>query len=401
MNNSVEVLINDEYAGEPPSKRLLGYLLAQRRKGVGIVGTYCGYAPVELIFALDLIPATLCAFSNTPIEAAEAVLPANLCPLIKASYGFILTDTCPFFGISDAVVAETTCDGKKKMFELIADRKPMHVMDLPQLPDEPEALDNWTAMIRKLQRFLERVFQRTTTDEKIEQAIRETNVVVRQMNRVFDYLALDRPVIGWEELYDLFFLAQAAPAPEILPLFGDVLKKLEGRRRDGYVYGREGVPRVMVTGCPVAGDAAKVLHIIEKAGGTIVALEACSGMKPYMSSIEEGTGDPVRALAAHYLTIPCSCMTPNSRRLAGIDTLIERFKVDAVVDVVLQACHSYNVESHKVGEHVREKHGLPFLKIETDYSQGDVGQIYTRVQALLEICERTTAKDVRKKACLP
>jgi benzoyl-CoA reductase/2-hydroxyglutaryl-CoA dehydratase subunit BcrC/BadD/HgdB len=37
---------------------------------------------------------------------------------------------------------------KKKMFELAAEVKPMHVMDLPQLPDEPEALANWTKMIR-------------------------------------------------------------------------------------------------------------------------------------------------------------------------------------------------------------------------------------------------------------
>ena len=76
------------------------------------------------------------------------------------------------------------------------------------------------------------------------------------------------------------------------------------------------------------------------AGGVIVALEACSGMKPYMSFIEEDTGDPIRALASHYLKIPCSCMTPNNRRLDRIDELIERFKPNAVVDVILQACHS-------------------------------------------------------------
>jgi len=120
MNNTVELLINDEYTGEPPSKRLLAYLQSKRTKGAKIVGTYCSYAPVELIRAFDLVPATLCAFSNATVEAAEAVLPANLCPLIKSSYGFIITDTCPFFGLSEAVVAETTCDGKKKMFELIS-----------------------------------------------------------------------------------------------------------------------------------------------------------------------------------------------------------------------------------------------------------------------------------------
>ena len=386
MYSKVAPLINDEFAGEPPSKRLLAYLQSKRTKGAKIVGIYCSYAPVELISALDLVPATLCAFSNNTIEAAEAVLPANLCPLIKSSYGFIITDTCPFFGLSDAVVAETTCDGKKKMFELIRDYKPMHVMDLPQLPDEPEALDHWTTMIYKLKRFLEQVFERTTTEEKIEEAIRDSNLKIKKMNEIFDFLALDQPIIGWQELYDIFFLAQGASGYEMAPLFDDILRKLRERKQCGYVHGTKGAPRVMITGCPVGGDVLKVLNIMEEVGGVIVALESCSTMKPYMSFIEEGTKDPVRALAKHYLQIPCSCMTPNTHRLDGIDWLIDRFRPDAVVYLILQACHSYNVESHKVGEHIQRKHGIPFLKIETDFTRGDEGQIRTRIEALMEIC---------------
>lgn len=386
MNGIVEPLIDDEYTGEPPSKRLLAYLQSRRSKGASIVGIYCSYAPVELIRALDLVPATLCAFSNATIEAAEGVLPANLCPLIKSSYGFIITDTCPFFGLADAVVAETTCDGKKKMFELIASYKPIHVMDLPQLPDEPEALENWTIMIHKLKTFLEGVFGRTSTEESIEAAIRDSNSKIRRMNEVFEYVTLNPPVLGWQELYDIFFLAQGASGKEMAPLFDDILSKLEGRKQKGYAHGLQGAPRLMVTGCPLGGDVMKVLNIIEEVGGVVVALESCSAMKPYMSYIDEGTADPIRALAKHYLQIPCSCMTPNMRRLDGIDRLIDRFKPDAVVDLILQACHSYNIESHKVSEHVQRKRRLPFLKIETDFSRGDVGQIRTRMEALLEIC---------------
>jgi benzoyl-CoA reductase/2-hydroxyglutaryl-CoA dehydratase subunit BcrC/BadD/HgdB len=81
-------------------------------------------------------------------------------------------------------------------------------------------------------------------------------------------------------------------------------------------------------------------------------------------------------------------MTPNNRRLTEMDKLIEKFKPDAVVDVVLQACHSYNIESVRVGRRVQEKRGLPFLKVVTDYSQSDIGQIRTRVEALLEMCRQ-------------
>jgi benzoyl-CoA reductase/2-hydroxyglutaryl-CoA dehydratase subunit BcrC/BadD/HgdB len=50
----------------------------------------------------------------------------------------------------------------------------------------------------------------------------------------------------------------------------------------------------------------------------------------------------------------------------------------------LQACHSYSVESYKIGRHVEAVHGLPFLKVETDYADSDTGQLRTRIDALLE-----------------
>ncbi len=96
-------------------------------------------------------------------------------------------------------------------------------------------------------------------------------------------------------------------------------------------------------------------------------------------------GIPVRAMTRRYLDIPCACMTPNERRLDSLSQMIEQFRPDAVIDFVLTACHSYNVESYKVGRHVNEKHGPPFLKIESDYSDNDEGQIRTKVEALFEM----------------
>jgi benzoyl-CoA reductase/2-hydroxyglutaryl-CoA dehydratase subunit BcrC/BadD/HgdB len=386
MNVKPEPLIQDEYTGEPATKRTLAHLQKKREEGKKIAGIYCGYAPAELIRAMDIVPAGLCAFSNKTIEAAEAVLPVNLCPLIKSSYGFIITDTCPFYGVSDVIIGETTCDGKKKMFELIRERKPTHIMDLPQLPDEAEALSNWTVMIRKLQKYLEDVFKIKATDEQIEAAIKDTNDKNKMMRKVIGFAALNPPVVGWQEICDLTHLSHSVIGEEMKPIVTDAINELEKRRDAGYVHGPANAPRVMVTGCPVGGDAQKVLNIIEETGGVIVALEACSGYKPFMLDIEEDTEDPVKALAERYLKIPCSFMTPSTRRLTEISRMIDTFKPDAVIDVVLQACHSFNIESYKVGEHVQKNHNLPFLKIVTDFSQSDVGQIRTRVEALLESC---------------
>jgi len=379
----VKPLMEDEFIGEA-AKRALQYIQTKRSAGMPVAGIYCGYAPMEVIRAVGAVPAILCAFANKTIAAAEAVLPANLCPLIKSSYGFIITDTCPFFALSDAVVAETTCDGKKKMFELISHYKPMFVMDLPQLPDEKEALANWATMITKLQGFMEKTFATSATPEGIEIEIRATNVKNRLMNSVFDYAAKKPSLLKWSETYELAFLAQVATTEDLQPIFQEVFKTLEEREAKGVYYGTASAPRVLVTGCPVGGDSTKVYKIIEEAGGVVVAMDSCTGMKPFLTEIEENTGDPIAAIATRYLQLPCSCMTPNMRRLTELDKIIARFQPDVVIEVVLHACHSYNIEGYKIMNHAKNKHNLPYLKIETDYSDGDVEQIRTRVEALFD-----------------
>ena len=75
-----------------------------------------------------------------------------------------------------------------------------------------------------------------------------------------------------------------------------------------------------------------------------IAPDSCTGMKNFMTDIEENAADQYMALSRRYLEIPCACMTPNDRRLGHLDRMIERFQPDVVVDVILHACHTHNVE---------------------------------------------------------
>jgi len=386
-----EPLMNDGLDEEPPAKRALQYVLKKKEQGWPVAGIYCGYAPIELIQALGIVPALLCAFSRVPIESAEEVLPANLCPLIKSSYGFIREGTCPFFTAADVVVAETTCDGKKKMFELISGLRPLHVMDLPQMPEQDEAKAAWRQMIVRLKSFLEQQTGRSAADSEIEEAIAWSNRKNRLARKIFEYAALHPPVISWKEIYDISFLAMPSTGPDVIPLLEEKIEKLEKRKQNGQFFGSLDAPRVLVTGCPVGGDATKIFRIIEEAGGIVVAPDSCTGTKAFNHDIEENTGDPIGAMAARYLKLPCACMTPNNGRMQALSGLIETYRPDAVIDFILQACHGYNVESRRVADHVTQNHGLPFLKVETDYSDADAGQLKTRIEALFETLPKTAA----------
>ena len=113
----------------------------------------------------------------------------------------------------------------------------------------------------------------------------------------------------------------------------------------------------MVTGSPSGGAALKVIRAIEDAGAVVVAFENCSGLKSMLLTDEENP-DVYDALARRYLGIGCSCMSPNPNRMAMLDKLIDEFHVDGVVDIILQACHTYNVETALVGGSEEEGHPL-------------------------------------------
>ncbi len=123
------------------------YAEKAQAEGRPIVGIMCEYTPREIIMAANGVPVCLCGGSAEMITPAEEDLPSNLCPLIKSTYGYHKEKANPFLEWSSLIVAETTCDGKKKMYELMAEERDMHVLELPQKPDEQDAFDHWSCRL--------------------------------------------------------------------------------------------------------------------------------------------------------------------------------------------------------------------------------------------------------------
>lgn len=370
--------------------RKKGFLRMKELKDGGkrVVGMFCSFVPVELIYAAGLIPVGLCSFTDEPIPAAEAHLPKNLCPLIKASYGFALTDTCPYFFFSDLVVGETTCDGKKKMFELLGEIKPTYVMQLPHSRDRA-ALDFWKGQIVAFKEKLEEHFGVTVTEDDIRAAIRLKNRERRVMRSFLELGKLDpAPMSGYEMGTRIdsgsFSFDLDERCRDVEARVAEVKAQWEADFK-----GKPSVrPRLLITGCPNAGVREKVIRAVEEMGADIVAFDTCNGVRDKVELVDESIDDVYEALAIKYLNINCSVMSPNQSRIDYIAKMIDEYHVDGVIEIVLQSCHTYDVEAHFVKRMVMEQKGIPYLNIETDYSQSDKGQINTRLAAFLETIEK-------------
>ncbi len=352
--------------------------------GTKVAGIYCVFAPLELVRAAGAVPVGLCGKKQGPIPDAERVLPANLCPLIKASYGYALTNSCPYWAASDFILGETTCDGKKKMFEIMARLKPLHMMRLPT-DTSAEARALWLAEMHRLADYLTAQTGIAVTDEALRREISIQNRIRTALLDLAACAAEPQPPISSLDLMGVFesrtfVLNQEGYLADLLALRAE-LRELSAKGVSPY---KKGAPRILLTGSPIGRGSEKVVRLLEDAGAVVVALENCTGIKSVVGLVEEG-GDPMAALAARYLATPCSCMSPNTGRFALIDDLARQFKPTGVIDLVWQACHTYNVESFDLGRHVTEKLELPYLKVETDYTESDMEQLRTRIEAFLEL----------------
>ena len=350
---------------------------------IKVAGIYCAFAPEELIRAAGMIPVSLCGKDETPIAVAETELPAALCPLIKSSYGFALSGTCPYFAAADVIIGETTCDGKKKMFERMADLKPVHVMQLPYAVENTAAKDFWRAEVLRLKAFIEATAGHSITDGDLAQQTDLLNTRNEALMTLSNLMARPvPPLTGREMLMVMESRNVAVDLPAYNAMLDDLLQIIldnapeESAKTSG--------PRVLITGCPMGSGSDKVLRLIEELGGIVVAQEHCGGLKSIFRPVEKGE-NMLFALADHYLGTPCACMSPNSRRLVFLQELVGQFHVDAVVDATLQNCHPYTVEHTTVAETLEKECGIPVLHVNTGYSPSDIEQIRIRVEAFLEM----------------
>lgn len=359
---------------------------ALKEQGQPVVGVYCTFMPEELVLAAGAIQISLCSSSDETIAAAETDLPRNLCPLIKASYGFAKTDKCPYFYFSDLVVGETTCDGKKKMYEYMSDIKPLYLMQLPHMRDTAQSQQLWYQELKAFKAKLEDFFDVTITEDAIRQAIQLKNRERLAKKHFYELGMLNPSALTGDEIYKVMYGSQYKfdKAANIQTL-EETTAAVKARYEQGEKLAHK--PRILITGSPMGDATEKVIRAVEDNGGVVVGFEDCTVAKAVEKLVDEDEPDVYKALSDKYLQIGCACLSQNKPRLALLDDMIDRYQVDGVIDMVLQNCIPFSVESQRIKSFVNDEKDKPYLYLETDYSAGDVEQMNTRVTAFLEMLE--------------
>lgn len=360
-----------------------------KRSGGMVVGSFCVFVPDELILAANGAAVGLCAGAQYPIAAAEKILSRNTCPLIKSSLGFRLEGICPYSQVSDFLVGETTCDGKKKMWEIMNDYVPTYVMELPQRKEVPDR-QLWLAEIRRFQEHLEKQSGRTITPENLAAAIGLVNARREVLQRLYNCRKYDPVPISGKDALLISQLAFFDDPRRLIEKTTALCQELESRGSRGEGVAPAGTPRILITGTPMPLPHWKLHHVIESVGGIVVCEESCTGTRYFATMVDMAEGADgdleaqLEAIAARAMGINCACFTPNTDRIEDILRLAEEYRADGVIYYNLQFCQTYATEYHLV-EKALQRAGIPVLHLESDFSEEDTAQIMNRVEAFLEM----------------
>lgn len=360
---------------------------AQGRK---VIGSYCVFVPEELVLAVDGVAVGLCAGAELGFEAAEELLPRNTCSLIKSMFGFKLGKLCPYVESCDVIVGENTCDGKKKAYEIFRPLvKDLYVMDLPQTKSEAGRLmlkEEYRKFIAKL----EKETGKKITVQSLKNAIETVNAKRKAMIRLAALRAADpAPISGLDALLinQVFFHDDPARFTDSVNKLCD---ELETRVKEHRGVMPKGTTRIIVSGCPMAVPNWKLPMLIETSNAIIVGEESCVGERG-TRWLTEAKGNTVEelldAITDRYFNVDCAVFTPNPSRVNHVKEMAKKLHADGVIHYSLQFCQPYIIESGPVEKEL-ESSKIPTLRLETDYSQEDAGQLKTRIEAFNERIKR-------------
>lgn len=361
-------------------------LIEEQKKGRKVFGTFCVYVPDEVIIVANGIVTGLCGGSQFWVPDGEKVLPKNVCPLVKASVGARLGRTCPFFRIADMYIGETTCDGKKKAYEILGKDVPMHIMDIPQMKREKDII-KWKEEITDFAKIVEEFTGNKITPENLAEAINICNEKRKALQRVYDCRKSKcLPISGRDALLmtQISFFDDPVRCAQMCNRLAD---ELEQRIKDGVSVVPEGTKRILITGTPLAVPNWKLHNIIETSGAAVVCEEMCTGTRYFENLVDESgetLDEQFMNLSKRYMKTNCACFTPNTGRIDDILRMVDEYQVDGVIDCSLMFCCLYDTEKLAVSEALKAKN-IPVLSLETDYTDKDAEQLRTRIGAFVEM----------------
>jgi len=378
-------------------QQLEDYLHTEVHKIDGVIGWFCIDFPEEIPISFGLTPLRLMPPPGAII--ADSLLDTNFCPYIKANLSHAYAGDYSFL---DGLVLANTCDGMRRLFDgwkKFARTPFRHLFDLPRLTTAVSK-EFYRRNVLKLIAHMEDFFSLKMEEQKLSEAIRLTNrtrFLLRELYKIYNE---DPGSVGYRLVQQCCRASAILPKTRVNKLLEELITKCRPSRAlrtparkcrgDASEAGHNNKrgdsvrPRILLIGNIL--ENSEVAPFIESCEAQISYDDLCTGSRLFHDSIAEDC-PPLDALCEHFANkVPCPRMKDVDRRLNHVMNLVKEYKIDGVISYTQKFCDPYLYDIPLIKASLKRAL-VPFLSIETDYSQRISGQLKTRIKAFLEMIQ--------------
>lgn len=359
----------------------------KRESGRKVVGTFCSYAPEEVILAAGAHPYRLFG-SGGKIQRADAHLQSYCCSLVRGALEDALGGRTAFL---DGVLFPHTCDSIQRLSDIWRLNVPFgfHLdLVLPVKLAGDGARRYLVDLLARFRRELGEALGVTITDEALQEAIRLTNRIRSAWARI-DALQGERPgILTGGDRDALARAAMVLDRNRVATLFEETAAALERGDADAGEAG-EGAPaaaarkRIVLSGGVC--NQPEIHGFIDEAGGVVVGDDLCTGSRAFGLLIAE-TDAPLAAIADRILArVPCPAKHRGlTDRADHLLQLVRERKAQGVILLLLKFCdpHAFDIPCLK---EALDKEGIPSLVLEVEDRLPAAGQLRTRLETFVEM----------------
>jgi len=332
--------------------------------------------PEEIIYAAGMIPYRITGETRPNFPKASASMHRNLCPYVLSCYEEALDGVHAF--ASGAVIVNA-CDTRRRLYDVWKyheQSKFLHMLDLPKVVN-PDSKRYFKMQLKQLVAAMEKHFQCRITDDSLHEAIRFCNETRTLLGELYELRKKGTARISGSQAIRLVKTGMAGLREE----FNQRLSRLLSAIKDNPSCDAEKKYRVLL--CGSYFDLTNITEIYEAYGAEIVCEDVSTGIKYFEGQVDE-KGDPLEALADHYLEkATCARMADSEKRFKHLEDLVEQYAVQSVLYFTLKFCDNNLLDYPFIRKKFNER-GIPVFFIEGERSIENIEQVKTRLLAFLE-----------------
>ena len=382
---------------------MTNYYVEAKTTNVKKIAWLTSGAPVEFLFAMDVIPiypenyAAMCAANHQSVELMEAAEAAgfsqDICAYARTDFGADLTQGGPVGGLPAPhflVCSTNICKTVIKWYEVVARKYnvPLFLVDTPFLHDglTSELIEYTVTQIKDLENFLADFLGRPFDHDRLMEVLEHSRDAAQWWKKML-YLGktVPSPFNSLDTFIHLGPIVTLRGTRECVEYYKLLYEEVAERAEKKIGSIPEERYRLLWDNLPVWFKMRRLEKFFAEKKCTLVTTTYANSWGGLTNFQDEGISDPYELVAASYLNPYINCGFEH--RINYLSELIDEFSLTGFIMHSNRSCKPYSVGMYHMQKELSQLTGKPGVVIEADQNDPRVysdSQVETRLEAFIE-----------------